>query len=111
MPPEPIAIIGSGCRFPGQADSPAKLWGLLSKPQDVLREIPAERYNAAGFYHPDRLHHGSSNMRQAYTLTEDVRTFDASFFQISANEAAAIDPQQRLLLEVVYESIQTNADI
>ncbi|RAK75206.1 uncharacterized protein BO72DRAFT_514422 [Aspergillus fijiensis CBS 313.89] len=107
MPPEPIAIIGSGCRFPGQADSPAKLWELLSKPRDVLREIPADRYNAAGFYHPDGLHHGSSNVQHAYTLTEDVRTFDASFFQISANEAAAIDPQQRLLLEVVYEALES----
>ncbi|PYI32190.1 hypothetical protein BP00DRAFT_473498 [Aspergillus indologenus CBS 114.80] len=107
MPLEPIAIIGSGCRFPGQADSPAKLWELLSKPRDVLREIPADRYNAAGFYHADGLHHGSSNVRHAYTLTEDVRTFDASFFQISANEAAAIDPQQRLLLEVVYEALES----
>ncbi|OJJ99624.1 hypothetical protein ASPACDRAFT_43247 [Aspergillus aculeatus ATCC 16872] len=107
MPSEPIAIIGSGCRFPGQADSPAKLWELLSRPRDVLREIPANRYNAAGFYHPDGLHHGSSNVRHAYTLTEDVRTFDASFFQISANEAAAIDPQQRLLLEVVYEALES----
>ncbi|KAF7183977.1 hypothetical protein CNMCM7691_004467 [Aspergillus felis] len=107
MSTEPIAIIGSGCRFPGRADSPAKLWELLSKPRDVLREIPADRYNAAGFYHADGLHHGSSNVRHAYTLTEDVRTFDASFFQISANEAAAIDPQQRLLLEVVYEALES----
>ncbi|GKZ25752.1 non-reducing polyketide synthase pyr2 [Aspergillus brasiliensis] len=66
MPPESIAIIGSGRRFPGQADSPAKLWGLLSKPRDVLREIPADRYNAAaGFYHPDGLHHGSSSGSRA----------------------------------------------
>ncbi|PKY00812.1 hypothetical protein P168DRAFT_275300 [Aspergillus campestris IBT 28561] len=106
MSTEPIAVIGSGCRFPGQADSPAKLWELLSKPRDVLRGIPADRYNADGFYHPDGLHHGTSNVRHAYTLTEDVRKFDASFFQISANEAAAIDPQQRLLLEVVYEALE-----
>ncbi|KAI9035223.1 uncharacterized protein KD926_004270 [Aspergillus affinis] len=107
MSTESIAIIGSGCRFPGQANSPVKLWELLSKPRDVLREIPAERYHAASFYHPDGLHHGSSNVRHAYTLTEDVRTFDAGFFQISANEAAAIDPQQRLLLEVVYEALES----
>ncbi|RLL96033.1 hypothetical protein CFD26_103332 [Aspergillus turcosus] len=107
MTAEPIAIIGSGCRFPGGAASPSKLWELLSKPRDVLRKIPAERYDADGFYHPDGLHHGSSNVRHAYTLTEDVRHFDASFFQISANEAAAIDPQQRLLLEVVYEALES----
>ncbi|KAF7165740.1 hypothetical protein CNMCM6106_001816 [Aspergillus hiratsukae] len=107
MSAEPIAIVGSGCRFPGGAASPSKLWELLSKPRDVLRKIPAERYDADGFYHPDGLHHGSSNVRHAYTLTEDVRHFDASFFQISANEAAAIDPQQRLLLEVVYEALES----
>ncbi|THC92302.1 hypothetical protein EYZ11_008222 [Aspergillus tanneri] len=107
MPAEPIAIIGSGCRFPGGVGSPAKLWELVSNPRDVLQKIPRERYHADGFYHPDGLHHGCSNVQHAYTLTEDVRLFDASFFQISANEAAAIDPQQRLLLEVVYEALES----
>ncbi|KAE8373286.1 putative hybrid NRPS/PKS enzyme [Aspergillus bertholletiae] len=103
---EPIAIIGSGCRFPGEASSPSRLWDLLKEPRDVQSRIPTERFNASGFYHPDNRHHGTSNVQHAYLLTEDHRQFDASFFGIKPVEANAIDPQQRLLLETVYESLE-----
>ena len=102
---EPIAIIGSGCRFPGGSNSPSKLWKLLEKPADLLSEIPTDRFNANGFYHPDGLHHGTSNVRHAYLLSEDLRHFDAQFFGIKGVEANAIDPQQRKLLETVYEGV------
>ena len=32
--PEPIAIVGLGCRFPGQSDSPAAYWSLLERGAD-----------------------------------------------------------------------------
>ena len=104
---EPIALIGSGCRFPGESNSPSKLWDLLSRPRDVLSQIPQERFDSEGFYHPDGLHHGSSNVQHSYILAEDVRHFDASFFQIKPIEANSIDPQQRILLETVYESLES----
>ncbi|KAF2182988.1 beta-ketoacyl synthase domain-containing protein [Zopfia rhizophila CBS 207.26] len=103
---EPIAIIGSGCRLPGGSNAPSKLWDLLKQPRDLLRQIPTERFNAEGFYHPDGLYHGHSNVLHSYTLSEDPRQFDAQFFGIKPIEAMAIDPQQRLLLEVVYESLE-----
>lgn len=105
-PGEPIAVIGSGCRFPGNASSPSKLWGLLSQPRDVLSKIPSTRFNPEGFYHPDGEYHGHSNVRHSYVLSEDHRAFDADFFNVSAAEANAIDPQQRLLLECVYEALE-----
>lgn len=58
---EPIAIVGSSCRFPGGASSPSKLWELLRQPRDVLSEIPPSRFNTIGRYHPDSQHHGVSN--------------------------------------------------
>ncbi|KAL1860948.1 putative Hybrid PKS-NRPS biosynthetic cluster [Paecilomyces lecythidis] len=103
-PQEPIAIIGSGCRFPGDASSPSKLWELLRRRRDVSRKI--DRFNVQGFYHHDGHHHGASNVTDAYLLSEDPRAFDAQFFGIQAGEADAIDPQQRLLLETVYESLE-----
>ncbi|KAE8378016.1 hypothetical protein BDV26DRAFT_281393 [Aspergillus bertholletiae] len=102
---EPIAIVGSACRFAGNATSPSKLWELLRQPRDVLRRI--DRFGADGHYHVDGHHHGASNVRHAYLLDEDPRGFDAPFFNIAASEADAIDPQQRLLLETVYESIES----
>ncbi|KDN70032.1 putative polyketide synthase [Colletotrichum sublineola] len=104
---EPIAIVGTGCRFPGSCNSPSKLWELLEKPRDLLKEIPDDRFNADGFYHPKSSHHGTSNVRHSYLLDEDLRTFDASFFGIKAIEASSIDPQQRLLLETVYEALES----
>ncbi|PWY76064.1 putative hybrid NRPS/PKS enzyme [Aspergillus sclerotioniger CBS 115572] len=103
---EPIAIIGSGCRFPGAASTPSKLWDLLREPRDVQSRIPDTRFNPDGFYHPENTHHGTSNVRHSYFLSEDHRHFDAQFFGIKPVEAHSIDPQQRLLLETVYESIE-----
>ncbi|KAL8790212.1 MAG: hypothetical protein Q9213_000743 [Squamulea squamosa] len=103
---EPIAVVGSGCRFPGGASSPSKLWKLLENPPDVAQDIPSDRFDTAGYYHPEGSHHSTTNVKQSYFLKEDVRVFDASFFNISPNEADSIDPQQRILLETVYEALE-----
>lgn len=107
MSGEPIAIIGSGCRFPGGATTPSKLWDLLKNPPDLKRTIPADRFNVERYYHQDNSHHGTSNIRHSYFLEEDFKLFDASFFGVKAVEALAMDPQQRLLLETVYESLES----
>ncbi|KAI1776647.1 hybrid PKS-NRPS PsoA [Hypoxylon cercidicola] len=104
---EPIAIIGSSCRFPGGANSSSKLWELLKEPHDLLSDIPLSRFNAKAFYHENGEHHGSTNVLKSYFLEEDPRLFDHTFFNIHPKEAEAIDPQQRLLLETVYESIES----
>ncbi|KAL2173703.1 polyketide synthetase [Thermothelomyces heterothallicus CBS 202.75] len=103
---EPIAIIGSACRFPGAASTSSKLWELLRKPKDLLTKIPPDRFNADSFYHPDGAHHGASNVTESYFLEEDPRLFDAAFFNVKPVEAHSIDPQHRMLLEVVYESLE-----
>lgn len=103
---EPIALVGSGCRFPGGANSPFALWKLLQQPRDVCQEIPPDRFDTTAFYHSDGSHHGTTNVQHAYLLQEDLRVFDAAFFNISPNEADSIDPQQRLLLETVYEALE-----
>lgn len=104
---EPIAIVGSGCRFPGGASSPAKLWELLSQPRDVSSNIPEDRFRWQSFYHPDGAHHGTINTTRGYFLEEGIRDFDPKFFNIPPSEADTMDPQQRLLLEVVYEAIES----
>lgn len=105
-PREPIAIIGSACRFPGDASSPSKLWELLRQPRDVLKEIPDDRFNTAAFYHPDALHHGTTNVKHAYLLDDNLAHFDAQFFGVKPVEANSVDPQQRILLETVYEGLE-----
>ncbi len=55
----PIAIIGMGCRFPGDATDPEKLWEMCSQSRDAWSEIPAEKFNLKAFYHPDPERSGS----------------------------------------------------
>lgn len=106
-PKEPIAIIGSGCRFPGNASSSSRLWNLLASPRDLSRRVPETRFNPNGFYHVNGEHHGASNVTKSYFLDEDPRLFDSVFFNITPREAEAIDPQQRLLLETVFEAMES----
>ncbi|KAK1991122.1 beta-ketoacyl synthase domain-containing protein [Colletotrichum falcatum] len=104
---EPIAIVGTGCRFAGRVNSPSKLWELLTNPRDLTQEVPKNRFNAQGFYHPDGEYHGATNATQGYFLEQDHRVWDAGFFNITPKEAEAIDPQQRIILEVVYEALES----
>ncbi|KAK6222232.1 beta-ketoacyl synthase [Colletotrichum tabaci] len=104
---EPIAIVGTGCRFAGDVTSPSKLWDLLTNPRDLSQEVPSNRFHAQGFYHADGEYHGATNATQGYFLEQDHRVWDAGFFNITPKEAEAIDPQQRIILEVVYEALES----
>lgn len=70
-------------------------------------EIPKERFNADGFFHPEGDRAGVMNTKGGYFLKEDVRQFENSFFGINNLEATYMDPQQRKLLEVVYECFES----
>jgi hypothetical protein len=70
--------------------------------------MPKERFDVDTFYHPDGKHHGRTNAPYTYMLQEDLRAFDAPFFNIQAGEAESMDPQQRLLLEMVYEAVSNS---
>ncbi|SPO04422.1 related to type I polyketide synthase [Cephalotrichum gorgonifer] len=102
----PIAIIGISCRFPGDATSPEKLWNIVSESRGTWSEVPQDRFNNASFYHPEGSNLGTSNVRGAHFLKEDVSLFDASFFNFSAEVAASMDPQIRLQLESVFEATE-----
>lgn len=80
--PEPIAVVGTACRFPGGSDDPSKLWELLKNPRDLSKKIPRSRFNTDGFYHPEATHHGTTNATKSYFLDSDVAHFDAGFFSI-----------------------------
>ncbi|KAI1204501.1 beta-ketoacyl synthase domain-containing protein [Annulohypoxylon truncatum] len=104
---EPVAVVGSSCRFAGGATSLAKLWEVLCEVPDLSQEVPPERFNATAFYHPDGEYHGTTNSIKAYWLQQDHRVFDAGMFNITPKEAEAVDPQQRMVLEVVYEAMES----
>ncbi|OHW96135.1 polyketide synthase protein [Colletotrichum incanum] len=106
--PIPLAIVGIGCRLPGGATSPEKLWDLLANGRSAWSKVPVERFNEEAFLHPDPDdRNGTNNHSGGHFLEQDLAEFDAGFFNISPQEAASMDPQQRLLLEITYEALES----
>jgi hybrid polyketide synthase/nonribosomal peptide synthetase ACE1 len=105
-PNEPIAVIGSACRFPGSSDTPSKLWDLLQGPRDLLQKVSERRrWHPDAFYHSEPEHHGTTNVQLSCFLDEDPADFDNTFFNIQPSECEAVDPQQTMLMETVYDSL------
>jgi polyketide synthase 5 len=101
----PIAVIGMACRLPGGIDSPAQLWDALLQGEDLVTEIPADRWDVDEYYDPEPGVPGRSPCKWGGFL-DDVAGFDPDFFGISEREATAMDPQHRLLLEASWEAME-----
>ena len=102
---EPVAVVGIGCRFPGDVDGPQSLWRLVVNGVDAVGDVPADRWDADAFFDPDPLVPGRMSTKRG-GFVDDVAGFDADFFGIAPREAQAMDPQQRMLLEVSWEALE-----
>lgn len=105
MPPEPVAIIGIGCRLPGGVTDSRSFWELLLAGRDATSDVPADRWDIDTFYDPDPTRPGKVSVHRGGFL-DQVDQFDAHFFGISPREAACLDPQQRLLLMTAWEALE-----
>ncbi|HTX97922.1 MAG TPA: sulfolipid-1 biosynthesis phthioceranic/hydroxyphthioceranic acid synthase [Mycobacterium sp.] len=101
----PVAVIGMACRLPGGIDSPEQLWEALLRGDDLVTEVPADRWDADEFYDPQPGVPGRTVSRWGAFL-DDVVGFDHEFFGITEYEATAMDPQHRLLLETSWEAME-----
>ncbi|MBJ7339977.1 sulfolipid-1 biosynthesis phthioceranic/hydroxyphthioceranic acid synthase [Mycolicibacterium sp.] len=101
----PIAVIGMACRLPGGIDSPEQLWDALLRGDDLVTDVPADRWDADEFYDSERGVPGRSVSRWGAFL-DDMSGFDAAFFGLDDEQARAIDPQHRLLLETSWEAVE-----
>jgi len=70
----------------------------------------SKRFNADAFYHPSKNKLHTIPTKGAHYLSQDISTFDATFFHITHAEAMVVDPQQRLALELCFEAFE-NAGI
>lgn len=91
---EPVAVIGVGCRFPGDIDGPERLWDFLTEKKCAITAYPDRGFTNAGTF------------ADSGGFLKDVAGFDNRFFDIPPDEALRMDPQQRLLLEVSWEALE-----
>ncbi|EMR63202.1 putative polyketide protein [Eutypa lata UCREL1] len=106
---EPIAIIGMGCRMPGDVRSPSDLWQLMmSKKMANADKVPSSRFNVDAYLHSNNERPGSFNVSGGYFLDDDLEAFDPALFGISPIGAMWMDPQHKKLLEVVYEAVENS---
>lgn len=91
---EPVAVIGVGCRFPGDIDGPERLWDFLTEKKCAITAYPDRGFTNAGTF------------AESGGFLKDVEGFDNRFFDIPPDEALRMDPQQRLLLEVSWEALE-----
>lgn len=102
---EPIAIVGIGCRTPGDGDTPDNLWRVFRDGVDGIGPVPPNRWDADAVYDSNVDTPGKTITRQAGFI-KNVDMFDPGVFGISPREAQGIDPQQRLFLEVAWEAFE-----
>ncbi|KAI1381386.1 putative polyketide synthase [Hypoxylon crocopeplum] len=105
---EPIAVVGMGCRLPGDVRSPAEFWDMMmNKKTGNTPKVPASRFNIDAHFHKNNDRPGSFGVLGGYFLKDDLSNFDPGLFGITPIEAMWMDPQQRKLLEVVYEALES----
>ena len=102
---QPIAIVGIGCRFPGECNDPESFWHLLESGHDAIRLTPDDRWNLEKFYAPGHARPGKTQSKWG-GYVDGIDRFDPQLFGISPREATCMDPQQRLLLETAYRAIE-----
>jgi len=95
-----VAIIGMSGRFAGSEDLDS-FWDNLKHGRDLISEVtrwkPSECVTA-GF--------NGQNYCSQGGFIDSIDEFDASFFDISEQEALQMDPQQRLFLEEAWKGLE-----
>ncbi|MFF4586777.1 SDR family NAD(P)-dependent oxidoreductase [Streptomyces sp. NPDC001388] len=99
-----VAIVGIGCRLPGNVHGPDAFWERLLAGTDVVGQVPESRWTNFAGTAPDVTALMESTTRWGAFL-DDIEGFDARFFGVTPHEAEVMDPQQRLVLEVGCEAL------
>ena len=105
--PQPIAIVGIGCRF-ADARGPAEFYEIVRGRRNTVRDAPQHRielgYDIEHFYDPRPRIPGKISSKKGGFL-EHPELFDPEAFGIAPRDALTMEPQQRLLIEVTWDAL------
>ncbi|MBB4302684.1 acyl transferase domain-containing protein/enoyl-CoA hydratase/carnithine racemase/aryl carrier-like protein [Rhodobium orientis] len=99
-----IAIVGLSLRVANAADQDA-FWTMLSEGIHGFTPVPADRWDHAAIYHPERDVPGKTVVKTGAFLA-DIDKFDPRYFRISQAEAELMSPEVRLFLEASVEAFE-----
>ncbi|MEI5033010.1 type I polyketide synthase [Streptomyces sp. S1A(2023)] len=101
---EAVAVVGLAGRFPGAPDAET-FWQNLLAGQDLVTEVPSERWDWRSYDGDPRCEPGTTDCRSGGFL-DSVTAFDAAHFSLSPREVSLMDPQQRLFLETCWHTLE-----
>ena len=101
---EPIAIVGMGCLFPGQADDPDAYWANCFGGIDCITEVPTSHWQISDYYDenpntPDKTY----GKRGGFI---DPVIFDCLTYGISPANLEATDTTQLLAMVVTRQALR-----
>lgn len=96
-----IAIVGMAGRFP-EAQDVAAFWRNLVAGRECICDL--DDGEIEDDFGPDKRR--SPNYVKRRPILDDIETFDAAFFGMTAREAQLTDPQQRVFLECAWSALE-----
>jgi acyl transferase domain-containing protein/NAD(P)-dependent dehydrogenase (short-subunit alcohol dehydrogenase family) len=99
----PLAVIGMACRFPGAEDLDA-YWQLIVNGRSAITEVPASRFDAALYYHPDKGVRGKSYCKIGGVVSS--RPLDRQLCPVSDELLAGADQTHLGILEVAARAFR-----
>ncbi|KAI1812332.1 hypothetical protein GGS20DRAFT_28144 [Poronia punctata] len=105
---DPVAVIGFGIRFPGDAVDESGFWEIIKQGKSTMTDVPPSRYNIDGFYSENPSNNNHLSNRGGHFINGDISAFDAPFFAMGSAEAKAMDPQLRIMLETTYHALENS---
>ncbi|MBF4464319.1 polyketide synthase [Flavobacterium sp. LC2016-12] len=101
-----IAVIGMAGRFPG-SDSMEELWENLKNGKETISYFTKDELDISlpESLRKDPLYIGARG------ILSSAKTFDANFFGLNPQLAAAMDPQIRVFLEISFEALEQSGHL
>lgn len=101
---EPVAIIGFSCKMP-DSDNKEEFWEHIKAGSDLVKEIPADRWNWKEYYTETVNDEFKTNVKYG-AFMKYIDEFDPLFFKIAGLDTELMDPQERLVLENTWCAIE-----